>query len=99
MTTGARLAAQSSFHADNVTMRGLSARRTPPKSSTPTVDDLYYNGVSGQEVIKPKPATPFLQSNPNFEISKGKSCIGAAEVGDGSAVASPPDVEKSSSEL
>ena len=80
-------------------MRGLSARRTPPKSATPTVDDLYNNGVSVQPVIKPKPATPFLQSNPSFEITKSKNCLGAAEIASGSAVASPPEAEGSSNEL
>ena len=100
MTTGARLAAQSSFlQADTVAMRGLSARRTPPKSATPTVDDLYNNGVSVQAAIKPKPATPFLQSNPSFEILKSKHCVGAVEIANGSAVASSPEIEGSSTEL
>ena len=93
MTTGARLAAQSSFlQADAVAMRGLSARRTPPKSATPTVDDLYNNTVSAQATIRPKPATPFLQSTPSFAIGAG----GVERVG--SATASP-ELEGSSTEL
>ena len=80
-------------------MRGLSARRTPPKSATPTVDDLYNNGVSVQATIKPKPATPFLQSSQSFEITKGNNYAGAAEIVNGSAVASPPEIEELATEL
>ena len=75
-------------------MRGLSARRTPPKSATPTVDDLYNNGVSVQATIKPKPATPFLQSTQSIEITKGKNFAGPEKLSNGSAISSPPETEE-----